>query len=170
MSQVEIDVVPIEKPKRGRPKKQAKAEPTPTPEPEPVAEPEPEPEAEPVAEPTATEPEAEPVAEPEPEPAAEPEPTTTEPEQESDTAVPPEPKTPRNKKVTKPKRTISKNKVHVTVEEIHQGRTTEEEVTHTEHEPQASPSDLLAMHMSQQRLETRRKKSDKYKKLLQGNI
>ena len=166
MSQAEIDVVPIEKPKRGRPKKQAKAEPTPTPEPEPVAEPEPEPEAEPVAvavaEPVA-EPEAEPVAEPEPEPAAE-------PEQESDTVVPPEPKTPRNKKVTKPKRTISKNKVHVTVEEIHQGRTTEEEVTHTEHEPQASPSDLLAMHMSQQRLETRRKKSDKYKKLLQGNI
>ena len=167
MSQAEIDVVPIEKPKRGRPKKQAKAEPTPTPEPEPVAEPEPEPEAEPVAVAVA-EPVAEP--EPEPEPAAEPEPTTTEPEQESDTAVPPEPKTPRNKKVTKPKRTISKNKVHVTVEEIHQGRTTEEEVTHTEHEPQASPSDLLAMHMSQQRLETRRKKSDQYKKLLQGNL
>ena len=128
-----------------------------------MAEPEPEPEAEPVAV-------AEPVAEPEPEPAAEPEPTTTEPEQESDTAVPPEPKTPRNKKVTKPKRTISKKRVHVTVEEIHQGRTTEEEVTHTEHEPQASPSDLLAMHMSQQRLETRRKKSDQYKKLLQGNL
>ena len=150
--ETQVEQAVTEKPKRGRPRKKEVKQ-------EPVAEPVVEPVAEPVVEPV-----AEPVVEPEPEPTPEPLPE-----------VVVETKTPRGKAVKRTKSVPPKarKKVDIVVESVNQGsddQSYEEEEPQPSYIPQPSASDLLALHMAQQRTMDRRMKSEKYKRLLHGNL
>jgi hypothetical protein len=167
MSQVEIEVLPIAetttpKPKRGRPKKQVHSEPqveTPSVEPqvetvEAVAE-------EPQVDTTPTEPQVETVAAAEPEVEAEPSEPSPQPEEKSTIKV--------KKQVVKraPRRKLGTHKVEVAVEELH--HVSPEETEEQVEEP-ATPYVSVTNQITQQRIEHKTAKSEKYKRLLQGNL
>ena len=140
-----INEAPVEKPKRGRPKKQKII----------IS-------SEPVAEPVVTEPVAEPVTEPVAEPIAEP---VVEPIEEPVIEV----KTPRRSTSKRaPSRAPRGKKVRVNVEEL--GTHEELQTEPTNNYMYMSAADQLAMHLAQQRAAIRQEKSNKYKNLLAGAI
>jgi hypothetical protein len=180
MSKTEIEVVPVEEPsftpvkvKKPRAKRQPKAESINEPTPEPttvVAEP-------PVAEPPAEEP-----------PAEEPAPTEVEQEPEqkeqegpfdlssqantqlTTEAAPTEAK--KKRTVSKaPRRKATTQKVEVVSEDIPAAAPIAEEETQEQEIIDNTPAtQQVAKYLTQERLHHRRVKSEKYKKLLEGNI
>ena len=174
MSQVEIEVVPIEqtttpKPKRGRPKKQVEASVEPTPQVETT----PEPQVESTPEPVETTPEPQVATTPEPQVET----VTEEPQVETTTEPSPQPEARNTVKVKKqvvkraPRRKLATQKVEVTVEEL-QNVTPEETEEQVEEPttPYVSLTNHIVHHLAQQRLTPKKVKSKKYKRLLQGNV